>query len=633
MVVNIGKFNNPLMYNYTYDQLNRITQLDVDSGFNQSTNTWNTTPTSISDYKERVAYDPNGNILKYLRNGTSTVNLAMDSLSYFYNRDANGRLLNNQLNYIRDEVSGTNENSNYTNDIDDQSANNYAYDSIGNLIKDNAESITNITWSVYGKILEIQRTATGTNPMTDLQYTYDAQGNRISKMVTNSSGPIVYTWYARDAQGNVMSTYTSSGTGAYDSLYSLSLSEQHIYGSTRLGILSRSTDMKASYIAPSFLTFQRGYKNYELSNHLGNVLVTISDKKLGVSSNGTTVDNYLADIRNANDYYPFGMLESGRNFTASNTYRYGFNGKENDNEVKGQGNWQNYGARLYDPRIGRFPSTDPLQKKFPALSVYQFSGNNPIATIDLDGLEPASVNKGTEALVIILQGYGGNPPDKNTQASKAGKINPKLGPDNQLGSIYSTGPKLQVVVYASSTSENTKNDVVETIKNFRSINPNGKVILVGHSQGGDNIVEIAKEHKDIKLDLIITLDIKDANHYGVFSVDDTHVPINVKNAINYYQEGKFIGGKEITVSDKSKTEYTNILSPGSNHRSIDNDQVDNVISDINNYLKGKDAVKMAKERVQISHNPADSESKDIVPGRQYSKKSLEGDNNPPPKPR
>jgi YD repeat-containing protein len=235
MVVNIGKFNNPLMYNYTYDQLNRITQLDVDSGFNQSTNTWNMTPASISDYKERVAYDPNGNILQYLRNGTSTVNLAMDSLSYFYNRDANGRLLNNQLNYIRDEVGGTNENSNYPNDIDDQSANNYAYDSIGNLIKDNAESITNISWSVYGKILEIQRTATGTNPMTDLQYTYDAQGNRISKKVTNSSGPIVYTWYARDAQGNVMSTYTSSGTGAYDSLYSLSLSEQHIYGSTRLG--------------------------------------------------------------------------------------------------------------------------------------------------------------------------------------------------------------------------------------------------------------------------------------------------------------------------------------------------------------------------------------------------------------
>ena len=265
--------------------------MDVDSGFSRTTNTWNTTPTSIQDYKERVVYDPNGNITQYLRNGVSTTNLTMDSLSYFYNRDANGKLLNNQLNYIRDEIGGgTAHSSNYPNDIDNQSVNNYSYDSIGNLVKDNAEGITNITWNVYGKILEIQRTASGSNPTTDIQYSYDASGNRISKKVTDNSGNLTYTWYDRDAQGNVMSTYTSAGTGGTLTAYPVMLSEQHLYGSNRLGILIRSLDVKSTYTPGTIVTFQRGLKNYELSNHLGNVLVTISDKKTGISTNGTSAE-------------------------------------------------------------------------------------------------------------------------------------------------------------------------------------------------------------------------------------------------------------------------------------------------------------------------------------------------------
>jgi len=70
------------------------------------------------------------------------------------------------------------------------------------------------------------------------------------------------------------------------------------------------------------------------------------------------------------------------------SYRYGFNGKETENDVKGIGNEQDYGMRIYDPRLGRFLSVDPLQKKYPYFSHYQFSGNQPIWATDLDGLEP-----------------------------------------------------------------------------------------------------------------------------------------------------------------------------------------------------------------------------------------------------
>ncbi|MVT12593.1 RHS repeat-associated core domain-containing protein [Chitinophaga tropicalis] len=68
-------------------------------------------------------------------------------------------------------------------------------------------------------------------------------------------------------------------------------------------------------------------------------------------------------------------------------YRYGFNGKENDNEVKGDGNQQDYGFRIYDPRVGRFLSVDPLTKNYPWYTPYQFAGNKPIWATDLDGLE------------------------------------------------------------------------------------------------------------------------------------------------------------------------------------------------------------------------------------------------------
>jgi RHS repeat-associated protein len=77
---------------------------------------------------------------------------------------------------------------------------------------------------------------------------------------------------------------------------------------------------------------------------------------------------------------------------SSGSYRYGFNGKENDNEVKGTGNQQDYGMRIYDPRLGRFLSVDPLTQTYPYYSPYQFAGNMPIWAIDLDGAEPSIAN-------------------------------------------------------------------------------------------------------------------------------------------------------------------------------------------------------------------------------------------------
>jgi len=133
-------------------------------------------------------------------------------------------------------------------------------------------------------------------------------------------------------------------------------------------------------------SYTRGQKMYELADHRGNVMATVSDKKNGADENNdAVVDHYNVDVVSANDYYPFGMLGAGRTYNAGNAYRYGFNGKENDNEVNGAGNQLDFGGRVYDPRIGRFLSVDPLQEKYPFLSPYNSMANNPLLFVDPDG--------------------------------------------------------------------------------------------------------------------------------------------------------------------------------------------------------------------------------------------------------
>ena len=95
-------------------------------------------------------------------------------------------------------------------------------------------------------------------------------------------------------------------------------------------------------------------------------------------------------------YYPFGMIQPGRSYDAGSDYRYGFQGQEKDNEVKGDGNSVNYKYRMHDPRLGRFFAVDPLAPDYPHNSPYAFSENRVIDGVELEGLEYKSVNSGKE---------------------------------------------------------------------------------------------------------------------------------------------------------------------------------------------------------------------------------------------
>lgn len=363
-----------LVYGYSYDQLNRITGMTAFSGLS---GTGSFTPIALDKYKENISYDANGNILSYKHNGDKSngaQGYVMDNLTYQYNK-TDGKLQNNKLRQVT-EALGLSDAA-YTDDIDNQTdPNNYVYDAIGNLTKDTKEHIANIEWTVYGKISRITK-----DDGKLISYTYDASGNRISKIVSDT--PVV-TYYVRDASGNVMSVYA---TKYLSGSYTATQAEIHLYGSSRLGIYNINRDV--THLQPAnhidiISTFERGNKFFELSNHLGNVFVTVSDKKIQHTSSNTTVEYYTADVVTANDYYPFGMQMPGRKFTQPNSsYRYSYNGQEKTNEISGAGNHTTAMFWEYDTRTGIRWNRDPVVD--PSISPYATNEDNPIKNSDPNG--------------------------------------------------------------------------------------------------------------------------------------------------------------------------------------------------------------------------------------------------------
>ena len=83
-------------------------------------------------------------------------------------------------------------------------------------------------------------------------------------------------------------------------------------------------------------------------------------------------------------------------------YRYGFQGQERDDEIKGTGNSYSFKYRMHDPRLGRFLSIDPLARDYPHNSPYAFSENRVIDAFELEGLEQVEIHDVEDANVPML---------------------------------------------------------------------------------------------------------------------------------------------------------------------------------------------------------------------------------------
>jgi RHS repeat-associated protein len=199
-------------------------------------------------------------------------------------------------------------------------------------------------------------------------------------------------------------------------------------------------------------------------------LVTVSDKKEGIDQ-GTDgkADYYEADVESATDYYPYGMAQPWRSFLSS-TYRFGFNGKENE---QGWGNQttQDYGFRFYNANIARFLSVDPLAAAYPWYTPYQFAGNMPVWATDLDGLEPDPQTGQINVNVVFSKSENSNLSDQDVE---------------RLACEFETncGNTFEAYTYNGNQINVTGNSNFTTDPN--NINPNWMTINVVFSNIGDN---------------------------------------------------------------------------------------------------------------------------------------------------
>jgi hypothetical protein len=180
-------------------------------------------------------------------------------------------------------------------------------------------------------------------------------------------------------------------------LATFNVKEFSLFGSSREGLLNNPITGNFNNLInignnQYQYNYKKGFKGFDLSNQLGNVLAVVSDRKIAndVGQNGTT-DYFEAEVLSVTDYYAFGSPMPGRLFNG-NQYRFGFNQQEKVDEI-GNGH---YTAEFweYDSRLAKRWNIDPVIKE--SESPYAVFGNNPILLVDQNGADAGTqlVNNG-----------------------------------------------------------------------------------------------------------------------------------------------------------------------------------------------------------------------------------------------
>ncbi len=173
----------------------------------------------------------------------------------------------------------------------------------------------------------------------------------------------------------------------------IEVSSNRIIHEEKLRTPNLESDLFESIVTPVFIA---NSENYVIRwKKIGSEFSVVYLEDFKIKTKEIVTLNSTPDVIAYNDYYPFGMLLPNRH-GSSDKYRYGYNGMEKDDELKGEGNSYDYGMRMYDPRIARWQRTDPLQYRFPHVSTYAYAFNNPVALVDVDGEypKPSEILKG-----------------------------------------------------------------------------------------------------------------------------------------------------------------------------------------------------------------------------------------------
>ena len=295
-------------YKFTYDGLSRLMNATYGETAGINTNT--------NRFSENVTgYDKNGNIKTLQRYGQTAASSygLIDNLTF--------TLAGNQLSRVDDAAAASAYNGGFEFKDGVKQANEYTYDSNGNLTKDLNKGISTITYNV----LNLPNMVTFSDGST-IAYTYGADGTKLKTVHKTGS-----TTTTTDYCGNVV--YENG-------VQKLLLTDE------------------------GYVTLSDSKYHYYLKDHQGNNRVVI---------------NQSGTVEEANHYYPFGGVFA----SSGNVQPYKYNGKEYDSK-KGL-NWYDYGARHYDAVLGRFTTNDRFAEKYYSMSPYQYGANSPVGNIDVNG--------------------------------------------------------------------------------------------------------------------------------------------------------------------------------------------------------------------------------------------------------
>jgi hypothetical protein len=164
-----------------------------------------------------------------------------------------------------------------------------------------------------------------------------------------------------------------------------------------------------------------GRKHYELSDHLGNVRVVVSDIKLSSLDVYNEPSDFTADVISRTDYYAYGSPMPGRSY-ADQEYRLGFNGMFKDDEIGGPGGSYTAEFWQYDSRIGRRWNIDPAFEQYPAESPYLVFHDNPIYYTDPYGDDPPEEALGPGDKVIFRIDFTRKGARRKINANSSGPV-------------------------------------------------------------------------------------------------------------------------------------------------------------------------------------------------------------------
>lgn len=399
------------VYGYEYDYLDRLTQANYYdyNGSSLSTDNKYTTSVGYEDDRGNIA---SINRNSYLWDGSCWNVRQIDSLTFGY-----AASITNKLQDVTDNAPTAYRDKGFKYYDSSQSGADYDYDLNGNMIYDPSKSLT-VEYNHMNLPTRMEFP-----DCKVIEFIYDAGGAKLSKVVSQDATLIK----KKDYLGGI--EYTNS-------------------------------KIEAIYHSEGRVYYEDGVGRYEynLTDHLGNVRLSFTDR----DGNGiveATDDPETNEILSETHYYPFGMNMEGpwmQNAGRENPYLY--NGKELNAVAERRSrqtcgkefglDWLSYGAREYDPSIGRFMTIDRFAEKYTSMTPYQYGANNPIKFIDVNGDSIFIPNEADRAKILEFI---------NTTARGVFNIDDK-------GFLYNSTPKGNEVY-----SEYYKDKLIDGIKSDKTI--------------------------------------------------------------------------------------------------------------------------------------------------------------------